>query len=42
MSFERNNGILEQNIENLKGKTLFWNIGGSYLKSIGKKNKKNT
>ena len=28
---------LEQNIENLKGKTLFWNIGGSYLKSIGKK-----
>ena len=28
---------LEQNIETLKGKTLFWNIGGSYLKSIGKK-----
>ena len=25
---------LEQNIEKLKGKTLFWNIGGSYLNSI--------
>ena len=28
---------LEQNIEKLKGKTLFWNIGGSYLKSINEK-----
>jgi len=25
---------LENNIQNLKGKTLFWNIGGSYLNSI--------
>ena len=25
---------LENNIQKLKGKTLFWNIGGSYLKSI--------
>ena len=25
---------LEDNIQKLKGKTLFWNIGGSYLNSI--------
>jgi len=26
---------LEQNIESLDGKILFWNIGGSYKKSLG-------
>ena len=28
---------LENNIENLEGKILFWNIGGSYRKSLNLK-----